>query len=611
MKTITPMKSSSMFWHWLRKDFTALRGWFIAWALLLVAHCVLRLVQLYAGDYVLPEIFLFTHRPDHILQWILLAVNVPMVIQQDSPVGANFWKARPIKPRTLLAGKLCLVVGWFVLLPALLDLIYFGLAGFRGWDLVLAILYWALPRAAAILFLTTLASFSNDLGRFFIHLVFALLLALASWAALTWYGYPGSRIPFYAGMSFNTNSFHGLLFRACCLFAVIIFSVALSLRYISRWSVLACWIFCFVLLIINKVEGARLIERAYHKMAFPERISPVNLPPQPSSISVLLNLRNQNPLSLGDFKLNGLPDSQNAVGFISGGSILRDGQMLPLPIARETTGEPSLPPLHFSKSAYQDFDELSHTIGGYNAIRFFSPRDLGPDGRLDKSVIEFTSTLHCWIVSANGDAQLMPEKEGTPKDDHNVISFHPQRSPFATMHKDNPKDPKYLGTAAVLEQRDTRFGLPPFTDGNLASSHLALQEVRTGKITLLQTDTISHAKWQDATRFLSSRMSQLTTQGQTKSERAALVKSSHVDQFARPRSVEAERAAIVKSFQAHPEDWRIVFIRPKVVDEFDLPIHLTKQDLERGYEKAKDQNLPDLTLHFNPTTQRWETNSEP
>jgi hypothetical protein len=53
--------------------------------------------------------------------------------------------------------------------------------------------------------------------------------------------------------------------------------------------------------------------------------------------------------------------------------------------------------------------------------------------------------------------------------------------------------------------------------------------------------------------------------------------------------------------------WELLITDPHgFAATWSLPIYLSAKDIQQATGKATD-----LTLHFNPTTQRWETTSEP
>jgi len=152
-----------LLWHFIKKDLAALRWWMLAWAGVCIAHLVLRLVQLNAGNGALPERFVSTGRPDHLLLLLLVVLIVPQVIQLDSPTrGAAFWRTVPLSKWRVFLAKTLLIGGVFVVFPLALEATYFLTAGFGAltWT---ALGMWLLRMLPVILIMAGAASLARDI----------------------------------------------------------------------------------------------------------------------------------------------------------------------------------------------------------------------------------------------------------------------------------------------------------------------------------------------------------------------------------------------------------------------------------------------------------------
>lgn len=158
----------NLVWHSLKKDVRQLRFVVMLWLTAIVAQTVLGAIAPSTTDRpVLWIIYQMVARLVPALQYLLLIVLIPLVIQQDPLVDARaFWLTRPISRRTLLAGK-ALFLGLVIVLPVVIgEAVVVACSGLSSRLVWLAIPEVFLEVAARTCVIAVLAAFTSSFARF-------------------------------------------------------------------------------------------------------------------------------------------------------------------------------------------------------------------------------------------------------------------------------------------------------------------------------------------------------------------------------------------------------------------------------------------------------------
>ena len=122
-----------LLWHLIRFDFRAQRLLLAAWAGALLIQALVFAIGSSAVDYGQPA-FSWDMALVFVRGGLMMAV-VSYVVQSDPVVGTHaFWMTRPIPRMTMLASKVLPLVGWLVLLPAVVAFATLSLLGLRAAD---------------------------------------------------------------------------------------------------------------------------------------------------------------------------------------------------------------------------------------------------------------------------------------------------------------------------------------------------------------------------------------------------------------------------------------------------------------------------------------------
>ena len=565
-----------------------MRGWFIAWAVLLATHCVLRLVQLYAGDYVLPEIFQVTIRPDHSFQWVLLLIMVPMLIQQDSPAGANFWKARPVKPSALLAEKILILVGYFVVLPLVLDSIYFGLAGFRGGDLMNAVGRWGLVRLLVVAVLATVACHSKSMGGFIVHLAIVLLIGVLSFIAILFLikSIDPKFVPYWL---FELHGFWQTFWLPSGL-ALVAATVILFLRYVKGKGGAVSVAIVAVVTVCYPVLCPSISYRVDHVNS--QRMS---LPENPASVVIHCKLNAARLFSTGSGEQSPARESST-----------RKFKTYPSPGPIQELMVQGLP--QRQNRAVEFHGRMSSKSGPAEGIFFGSSDGIQQYSYRDEVEFNALNIIHLFSVSFQSSAEgathrgieiqlacTLREPTIAAKlnlGTENSTIYHKKfidisqdsalRFPELRMQNRSSK-----WNPLVLNVEDDRWGI---NSGNASEMRLVegaylvgLREIGNGQIFPFSQNLRKNIE--DMTRFHRSTSEILSYQS----------------------ADEAKREEIDHRATKNLTNWEaLIMVESELKEAVSLPIFLSPHDIQL----ATGQPI-DLTLHFNPTTQRWETTSEP
>ncbi len=168
--------------HLVRKD-AILWGWTIAlWAAFGACALVLEKAKLSADSPYLP-LLIFSLTVLALLALVLIA----WIIQEDSPCEATaFWRSRPVPPMTMLAAKILLLVGLFVVIPTLGVFVGSGIsAGFSdGFPKATGFLLCVVTASAA------LAACTRNVGEYILTGTIAafLIISLEAFLEISWYG---------------------------------------------------------------------------------------------------------------------------------------------------------------------------------------------------------------------------------------------------------------------------------------------------------------------------------------------------------------------------------------------------------------------------------------
>lgn len=111
----------------IRKDIRMNRWALMLWLVAVIIHFALRCYQLKGGN--LPSCET-SYRYDHLLLFVLPIMIIPFIMQADAVRKRYaFWKTLPISTSRLLFAKAIVVAAYFILLPMLVEIIYYFIAG--------------------------------------------------------------------------------------------------------------------------------------------------------------------------------------------------------------------------------------------------------------------------------------------------------------------------------------------------------------------------------------------------------------------------------------------------------------------------------------------------
>jgi len=227
----------NLVWHIIRKDLRRLAATFAGWAvagIYLVAYRELNIVQRSIWDN-LGIVALFT----------FLALTIALtaaIVQEDGLCGTNeFWRTRPITPGRLLAAKLALVLGSFVVVPMAFALTL--RPGHGGEIAAIGALTTYVLACAAV------AACTKDLGQFLLVGVACLMITPALSGAFAQLA-PALEISPPAAAALKATKIvllHGLIGLAAL-------GVLLN-QYTTRRTVLSCWILATTVLMAALISA--------------------------------------------------------------------------------------------------------------------------------------------------------------------------------------------------------------------------------------------------------------------------------------------------------------------------------------------------------------------
>jgi len=169
--------------HFFRKDLSRASWILIFWSLLVVTEGCLAFLTYpsnssqFGANFGQPILLPLVH-------YLLIAVIVPLMIQEDAAVGsAAFWLTRPVSHGALLRAKL-LGLGAIMLAPLIVDLVVLFLAGLPTGDLEKAFADIFLRQVSLVVPIAAVAALTPTFWRFTVVLVGSVILLTLLSAAL-------------------------------------------------------------------------------------------------------------------------------------------------------------------------------------------------------------------------------------------------------------------------------------------------------------------------------------------------------------------------------------------------------------------------------------------
>lgn len=172
--------------HFLRKDLRRSRLLLGFWLALVALKCAAMAWSLRPGDHVAQATYgaISTFLP--FLQFLVLAVLVALVVQEESPAGTTgFWFTRPMPRPAVLRSKAAYAL-LLLAIPVIAEIPVLAAAGFTRHDLVLAVPEIVLEQLQVIAAAAVLAALTPSFGRFAISGAVAWVAVSLSSLGATW-----------------------------------------------------------------------------------------------------------------------------------------------------------------------------------------------------------------------------------------------------------------------------------------------------------------------------------------------------------------------------------------------------------------------------------------
>lgn len=227
----------NLVWHIIRKDLRRLASTYAGWAIAgiyLIFYRELNIVQRSIWDNI-GIVALITF-------FALTIALTAAVVQEDGLCGANeFWRTRPIAAGRLLAAKLILVLGSFMVIPLAFTL---ALRPGDGGELAaIGIFTVNLLACAAV------ASCTKDLGQFLLVGVGCFMIAPALGGVLAWIA---------AAVGITESAAAGLTVSKVLILYIVIGLAALGIllnQYLTRRTLLSRWALAATVLAAALITG--------------------------------------------------------------------------------------------------------------------------------------------------------------------------------------------------------------------------------------------------------------------------------------------------------------------------------------------------------------------
>lgn len=166
-------------WQLLRKEHRRLRFWWCLWWVLVLTDAVLRYTQAaYVGDHGLDQSMCLYEQAFPWLAMGLSLLIIGLCYLEEAPVAkASFGQALPLSPSRLFLVKISLLLGHFLVMPAVIEWVVCLGEGFGKYALWL-VLDWIVDRLLILCACIAIAAISGNMGVYVALLVLVKVLLL-------------------------------------------------------------------------------------------------------------------------------------------------------------------------------------------------------------------------------------------------------------------------------------------------------------------------------------------------------------------------------------------------------------------------------------------------